>query len=66
MAHYIVTCKSLYVHIAITIQTHNYVHITHNVSTHKSEFPMEILTLDEGIDGKAAHIYVNGGCDIRS
>ena len=42
-------------------QTHKYVHITHNMSTHKSECPMEILTLDEGIYANAfAHIYVNG------
>ena len=48
MAPYVVTCKTLYVHIAITIQTHTYMHITH-MSTHKFEYPMEILTLDEGI-----------------
>ena len=36
------------------------------MSTHKFEFPMEILTLDEGIYGKVAHIYVNGWCDIRT
>ena len=41
-------------------QTIKYVHITHNVSTHKFECPTEILTPDEGIYRKAAHIYVNG------
>ena len=59
MAHYVVTCKTLYVHIAITIQTHKYVYITHNMSTHKFECPMEILTLDKGIYGKTAHMYFN-------
>ena len=53
-------------HIAITIQIHKYVHKTHNMSTHKFEGPTEILTLDEGIYGKAAHIYVNGCCDKRT
>ena len=41
-------------------QTLKYVHITHNMSTHKFECPTEILTLEEGIYRKAAHIYVNG------
>ena len=40
-------------------QTLKYVHITHNMSIHKFECPTEILTLDKGIYGKVAHIYVN-------
>ena len=52
MVHYVVTCKTLYVHIAITIKTHKYVNITQNMSIHKFECPMEILTLDKGIYGK--------------
>ena len=60
MVYYVVTCKILYVHIVITIQTHKYAHIAHNMSTHKFECPVEILTIDEGIYRKAAHIYVKG------
>ena len=57
MAHYVVSYKTLYVYIAITIQTGKYVHITHNMSTHKFECPMEILTLDEGIYGKGTYLH---------
>ena len=40
-------------------QTHKYVHITHNMSTHKFECPIENVTLDKGNYGKAEHIYIN-------
>ena len=66
MAYYAVKFKTLYVGITITIQTHKYLYITHNMSTHKFECPMKILTLDEGIYRKAALIYINGLCDIRT
>ena len=48
MAHYVFTYKPLYVSIAISIQTHTYVYITHNMSMHKFDCSMENVTLDEG------------------
>ena len=36
-------------------KTLKYVHITHNMFTYKFECPTEILTLDEGIYGKASY-----------
>ena len=59
MVHYVFTYKPIYVSITISIQTHTYVHITHNMSMHKFECPMEIVTLDEGNYRKVAHVYVN-------
>ena len=41
------------------MQTHTYVYITQDMSTHKSECPMGVVTLDKGNCRKAAHIYVN-------
>ena len=38
----------------VMYQTHKYVHITHNMSTHKFECLMEIVTLDKGNYGKVA------------
>ena len=48
MAHYVFTYKNIYVFIAISIQMHTYVHMTHNMSMHTFECPMEIVTLNEG------------------
>ena len=45
--------------IEISMQTHTYVHITLDMSTHKFECPTEVVTLDKGKCGKAAHIYIN-------
>ena len=59
MAHYVFGCKTPYVSNAKSIQTHKYVHITHNMSTHKFELPTKILTLDKGNYGELAQIYVN-------
>ena len=59
MTHYVVTYKNIYVSIAISIQMHTYVHITHNMSTHTFECPMEIVTPDEGNNAEAAHMYIN-------
>ena len=44
---------------------HIHVHITQDISTHKFDCPIEIVTLDKGNCGKAAHIYVNDWCDIN-
>ena len=54
MAHYVFGCKTLYVSNATSIQTHQYVHITHNISTHKFKCPTKILTLDKGNYGESA------------
>ena len=41
------------------MQTHKYVYITHNMSTHKFECPGKNLTLDKGKYKESAQIYVN-------
>ena len=51
--------KTIYVSIEIPMQTHKYVHLTQDMSTYRFDYPMEVVTLDEGIYGKAAHIYIN-------
>ena len=45
MAHYVFSHKTIYVFIAISMQPHTYVHITHDMSMHKSECPMAVVTL---------------------
>ena len=59
MAHYVFSYKTIYVSITISMQPHTYVHITHNISTHKIECPMGVVTLDKSNCGKVAHIYIN-------
>ena len=43
IAHYTFGCKTPYVLIAKVMQTHEYVHIWHNVSTSKFECPAKVL-----------------------
>ena len=52
--------------LTISMQTHTYVHLTQDMSTHKFECPTEVVTLDKGNCGKPAHIYVNDLCDIKT
>ena len=59
MTHYVIGCKTLYVSNAKSMQTHKYVYITHNMPTHKFEWPEKILTLDKGNYRESAQIYVN-------
>ena len=48
MVQYVFSYKTIYVSIEIPMQTHTYVHITQDMSTHKVDCPMEIVTLDKG------------------
>ena len=41
------------------MQTHKYVYITHNMPTHKFEWPGKNLTLDKGNYKESAQMYVN-------
>ena len=59
MVQYVSKCKTPCAPNAKSRQTHNYVHITHSISTHKFECPEKILTLDEVNYRKLAQIYVN-------
>ena len=65
MAHYVFSYKTIYVLIEISMQMYTYVHITQDMSTHKFECPVEIVTLDKGNCRKAVHIYINDSCDIK-
>ena len=40
------------------MQTNKYVHIMYNMSTHKFECPVKILTLDKANYGELKHIYI--------
>ena len=59
MAQYVSKCETPCALNAMSMQTNKYVHITHNMSTHKFECPAKILTLDKGNYGESAQIYVN-------
>ena len=41
------------------MQTHKYIHISHNMTLHKFEWPAKVLIIDKGKYRVLEYIYVN-------
>ena len=52
-------CETPYTPNAKSMETHKYVCITHNMSTHKIGCPAKILIIDESNYRELAQIYVD-------